>query len=338
MGSKGSMEDAAGHVKARKRKGRQRDATVRDRLEYAGLRVFVFVLRALPLAAAASLMGWLWAHFGRFSIRHRRALANLRIAFPEMDEAARRRIARQQWDNLGRTFAEGVQLDRIIDDPSRIELALGPALDKRMREPGGKVLASLHSANWEVAALPIRGYLRVAGLYQRITNPLVNAHVVALRAGVYGGGLLSKSPDTARRIIDWVRAGNAMAMLADHREARGIEVTSFARATLANPFPALVARRLGVPLVAARAVRLPGSRFRVEAVEIPITVTGDPRSDVHRATQAMQDQFDAWIRDRPGEWMWVQDRWGAKRRPRGRRRGRTGASCQTQPDAPISGK
>jgi KDO2-lipid IV(A) lauroyltransferase len=311
---------------------------MRDRLEYAGLRVFVFCLRALPLELAAAVMGRLWARFGRFSVRHRRALANLRLAYPELSEAARLRIARQQWDNLGRTVVESLRIDRIIRDPSRVELKISPALDARMREPGGKVVASMHSANWEVAALPIRRYRRVIGLYQRITNPLVDAHVVGLRAGVFDGGLLTKSPDTARRIIDWVRAGNAMAMLADHREARGIAVTSLGRATLANPFPALVARRLGVPLVAGHAVRLPGSRFRVEAVEIPVPVTGDPKSDVQIATQALQDQFDAWIRERPGEWMWVQDRWGEKRRPSSGRGARAAAACQTRRDTPISTK
>jgi KDO2-lipid IV(A) lauroyltransferase len=98
-------------------------------------------------------------------------------------------------------------------------------------------------------------------------------------------------------------------MLVDHREARGVEAIMFGLPALANPFPAMVARRLGVPLVAGRAVRLPGSRFRIEATEIPVPVTNHVRADVLAATQAIQDQFEAWIRERPGEWMWIQDRW-----------------------------
>ena len=56
-------------------------------------------------------------------------------------------------------------------------------------------------------------------------------------------------------------------------------------------------------------LRLPGSRFVVEAVEVPVQVTDDPQADAEAATQAIQDHFEAWIRDRPGEWMWGQDRW-----------------------------
>ena len=79
------------------------------------------------------------------------------------------------------------------------------------------------------------------------------------------------------------------------RESRGVAVTAFGKPMLANPFPAMMARRLGTPLIAGRAVRLTGSRFRVEGIEIPVPVTDDPHADVRVATQALQDQFDAWI-------------------------------------------
>ena len=127
---------------------------------------------------------------------------------------------------------------------------------------------------------------------------------------VFDGGLFTKGLKTPGLIMQWLRAGNGIGVLVDSREARGIPVTAFGRPTLANPFPAMAARRLGIPLVAGRPVRLPGSRFRVELVEIPVPVTDDVKADVRSATQALSDQFDAWIRDRPGEWMWVQNRWG----------------------------
>ena len=97
-------------------------------------------------------------------------------------------------------------------------------------------------------------------------------------------------------------------------------MTAFGKPMLANPFPAMTARRLGTPLIAGRAVRLQGSRFRVEGIEIPVPVTDDPHADVRVATQALHDQFDAWIRERPGEWMWIHDRWRQSRRPPRRRR------------------
>jgi len=97
-----------------------------------------------------------------------------------------------------------------------------------------------------------------------------------------------------------------------------------------------VARRLGVPLIAGRALRMPGSRFTVELVEIAVPVSDNAPADVAAATQSLQEQFETWIRDRPGEWMWVQDRWREARRSLAARTGPEIAACQPQPDAPVS--
>ena len=302
------MREGGNKIKRKRRMRRPGQVLIRDRIEYALLRAFVWIARTLPIETASALTGAAWRVFGPFTRRHRRALGNLAVAFPELDEAARRKIAADQWENLGRTFVESFVLDRIVADPRRIALAISPDLDQRLRAPGGQVMVSLHSANWEVAALPIRRYRRVAGLYQRLTNPLVDPYVLAQRSQVFDGGLFSKGTQTAGRVMRWVREGNAVAMLADNRESRGINVTLFGAPTRANPFPAMVARRLGMPLVAGRVVRLPNTHFGVEAVEVPVPVTDDPQADVAVAMQAVLDTFEAWIRERPGEWMWVQDR------------------------------
>lgn len=306
------MRDGTDKVKATKRRDRSR-INPALRLEYAGLRIVVGTMRLLPIEIAAALMGRVWRLAGPWTERHRRALRNLRIALPEHDDAERRRIAAAQWDNIGRTIAESFLIERIIGDPDRIETAVDPAVEAIFQAPGGIVATSLHSANWEVAAYPIRRYRSLAGLYQRLSNPLSNAFVAGLRRHVFDGGLFTKGTKTPGQIMQWVRAGNAMGMLAEHRESRGIEVTFFGQPTRANPFPAMVARRLGVPLIAGRAVRLPGSRFRVEARRIVVPETDDPERDVAVATQALLDCFEAWIRERPGEWMWVQDRWRPSR-------------------------
>jgi KDO2-lipid IV(A) lauroyltransferase len=311
------MRDGAGKIKRKKRARRPGQVLLRDRIEYVLLRAFALLMRALPVEAVSALTGAGWRLFGPLTARHRRALRNLALAFPELDAMARAKIAADQWENLGRTFAESFMIDRILAEPERIALAISLELDRRLRIPGGQVMVSMHSANWEVAALPIRRYRTVAGLYQQITNPLVDAYVLKLRGQVFDGGLLPKGAVTVGRIMKWVRSGNAVAMLADNREARGIRVTMFGAATKANPFPAMVARRLGVPLIAGRVIRLPGCRFRVEAVEVPVAVTRDPQADVAAAIQAVQDVFEGWIRERPGEWMWVQERWRHRRRASG---------------------
>ncbi|WP_143061977.1 lysophospholipid acyltransferase family protein [Faunimonas pinastri] len=298
------------------------DVTASHRVEYLGLRMAAFLLRCLPLGWASGLMGKIWRVAAPLTYRHERVMRNLEIGFPGLTKAARRKIAAEQWENLGRTFGESFLIDRLIADDSRFDNNIPDEIGNRFRGGGtGAVITGMHSANWEVAGRPISEFFPVIGLYQRLSNPLSDTYVVGLRTQVFGGGMLSKSRETPKRIMEWVRDGNAVAMLADLREARGVAVQFFGQETTANPFPAMVARRLGVPLIVGRAIRLPGVRFRIEAVEIPVPQTEDAAIDVQVATQAIQKQFERWIRERPGEWMWVNDRWRATQgRSRPRRR------------------
>jgi KDO2-lipid IV(A) lauroyltransferase len=303
------MRKRASKVKARKQQRRRGEVPVRDRAEYVAMRMLAGLLRALPVATGAALMGKAWRLVGPFTSRHRRALRNIDLAFPGLDPTERKRIAAEQWDNLGRTFAESFVIDRLVAKAETMELDISPELDRRLRAPGGFIGASMHSANWEIGALPMRRYRSLGGLYQQLSNPLSDAYVARLRRNVFDGALFTKGLKTPGLVMQWLRDGNAVGLLTDGREARGITVTAFGRPTLANPFPAMAARRLGIPLLAGRAIRLPGSRFRLQVVEIPVPVSDDAKADVAAATQAITDQLDAWIRERPGEWMWVQDRW-----------------------------
>jgi KDO2-lipid IV(A) lauroyltransferase len=153
-------------------------------------------------------------------------------------------------------------------------------------------------------------------LYQPLSNPHSDLFMRKARERALSAQLLPKSPDTSMRVVRWVKSGNCVGMLGDLYERRGSPATFFGKPTLTNPFPAMLARRLDVPLVSVRTIRLPGVRFRLELDEIAVPRTDNVQADIQAATQAMLDQFESWIRLRPGEWMWVQKRWFRNRENR----------------------
>ena len=295
--------------KPRKRRVSRR-AWLVHRLEYLGLRLAAAMIRALPIATSAAICGKIWRYAALFNVRHRRVLANLELALPGLEPAECKRIASAQWENLGRVFAETFQIDRIAADPDRVSLVLDPALEARLAEhEGGVSFVSAHMANWEVTGFAAMRLRNVAGLYQRLSNPVADRYLAGLRLNAFPGGVFSKGRRTPARIMRWVRAGNGSAMLGDTYERRGIEATFFGIETRVNPFPAMLARRMNVPLVAATTTRLSGSRFRVEAVQLAVPQTEDVTADVAAATQAVLDHFETAIRQRPEEWMWVLNVW-----------------------------
>jgi Kdo2-lipid IVA lauroyltransferase/acyltransferase len=283
--------------------------SLRYQFEYFAFLAVAAAMRMLPLELASHWSGRIWRFVAPFLHRHRRALDNLALAFPEKTPAEREEIARGMWENLGRTFAEFFHIDHIFNS-DRIEFE-SQELVESLRGHGNGVACGLHLGNWEI--LTQSGMLmgwRPAGVYQRIANPLVDRYVSAMRAPYYPGGLMEKSPRTAVTLMRYAREGGCVALLADQRENRGIASPFFGKPAPSNPFPALVARSVDAPLYVFRAKRLNGVRFSIRIMPVPVPRTDDRDADVAAATRNLQSVLELMVRDAPDQWMWIHRRWG----------------------------
>ena len=295
---------------------------LRQRVEYGGLRLLAGVIRALPLEVAANVSGTLWRLFAPFNRRHKRALANLAIAFPEKTLAERQAIALGMWENLGRVMAETMQIDRIIAEPDRIQLLSSTErVHTRYRDKMGSAIGvTLHMGNWELAAWP----MTVAGnnpaaVYRSVNNPYVDRYLRGLRRDLYPGGLLGKGringsreegQKTARLITDFVRKGGRLGLVCDLYDRTGIPVPFFGKPAPSVAIAGMIARRVGARIWLSRCVRQgKESRFTIELKELKVPRTANPAEDVKWITAAMQRQFEAWIREVPEQWMWSNRRW-----------------------------
>ena len=279
------------------------------RLEYGVVRAVAWLMGRLPLETASALSGRVWRQVAPYLGRHDRALAHLATAFPDMSTAERQRLACDMWECLGRTFAETFYLAEIFAS-DRIDAS---AALEAVRAHGGQgmVVSAAHQGNWEVATMGLmRLGIEPAGLYQRVKNPLVNEFLRNLRAPYYPAGLFAKEPTTALKLMRLLKRGGCLAMLADLREYMGLQVPFFGRNAPSTPFPAMMARNLGLPLFAGRIVREPGVRFRLSMERIEVPVTDDKDADILAATANLHAAFERSIREHPAQWMWAHQRWG----------------------------
>jgi Kdo2-lipid IVA lauroyltransferase/acyltransferase len=287
---------------------KNRTSSWREKLEFAGFRLVAAAGAALPLETASAWSGWCWRLVAPRLKRHRRALDNLALAYPEMSADERQRVAVAMWDNLGRTFAEFFHLPEILAEE---RLALEPFERFEAIAKGGPfVVCVLHMGNWELCSQAgLRFGVPLAGFYRGLSNPLIDAWILQKRAPMYPGGLFEKTPGTIRALLRLAKEGGYPAFVADQREGRGVETTFFGHPAMSTPFPALIARTVGMPLYAARVLRKPGVRFtmRIEPVEAPRTADRD--ADVRAATQGVQSRFEEFVREAPEQWMWAHRRW-----------------------------
>ena len=285
------------------------------RLEAALVRAALAVLRRLGPVAASNLCGAVARRIGPLLPVSRVATHNLSLALPELDAAARRRMVRGVWDNLGRTMGE---LPHVA---SLRQTAAGPGWELEgastmhaLAAQGGPVLFfSAHIGNWEMLPVVAAHYgLQVSSLYRAASNPLIDETILALRRQALGpdAPMFPKGAAGARQVLAHLARGGVLGMLVDQKMNDGIEARLFGRPAMTAPALATLALRFHCPVVPAHVERLGPARFRL-VCEPPLDVphSSDRAADVAALTQRVNDRIELWIRARPQEWLWLHRRW-----------------------------
>lgn len=274
-------------------------------------------LRLLGPERSSDLGGWLLRTASPLIPVNRIALANIRAAFPEKDEAEVRAIARGAWENLGRTAAEYAHLKSLFDydyhnpdKPSRVEV-LGIEHFIALKDDGRPgLIFSAHLANWELPAICAATYdLETTAVFRAPNDPAIASVVHEIRSGAMGG-LAAAKQGAAFAMQSVLEKGGHLGMLVDQHFTRGVVVPFLGRPALTNPILGKFARRFECPVHGVRVIRLPNHRFRLELtppLDLPRDESGE--IDVAGAMAMMTAVVEGWVREHPEQWLWMHRRW-----------------------------
>jgi Kdo2-lipid IVA lauroyltransferase/acyltransferase len=266
----------------------------------------------------ADFAGWLMRTIGPLLSENRIGRANLIAAFPDKSEAEINSILRSCWDNLGRMGAEFAHLDRLWSfnrehqNQGRIDLAQ-PDIERfhRLLDDGEPALIfAAHLANWELPAVCAATYdLDSAVLYRRPNIAGIDRWLTETRAANMGE-LISTDLNAPMKIAEALGRGAHVGILVDQYYVRGVPVTFFGRQTMANPLIGRLARHFDCPIHGTRIVRLENHRFRAELTEeIKPARDAEGKIDIAGTMQIITSVVEQWIREYPGQWLWMHRRW-----------------------------
>ena len=146
-------------------------------------------------------------------------------------------------------------------------------------------------------------------VYAPESNPYVHDLMFELRSGL-PVTLLSRD-NSMRALINALSNGEVIGLGSDVRLDSGEMIPFFDAPMPSNTVPARLALRFDCELIAVRAERLPGGRFRISLTD-PV-VPGDPNAgaaeQAANMTQQLNRRFEQWIRETPGEWLCLARRW-----------------------------
>lgn len=281
------------------------------RLEAAAFAALIAALRALGLDRASAFGGWLVGTLGPITGTQKTVLRNLTLAFPELPPADRLRLAKEQWVQIGRTFAELTMMDRLTLTSGRIEVVGMERLEAIRASGKPVVFVSGHLANFEVmSSVILAAGVPCQIVYRPANNPYAEAIMVRNRKR-YGVELFApKGGDGARELLAGLARGESAALLNDQKFDEGPEVRFFGHPVNAAPGPTRLAMRFGTVLQPLSVHRLDGARFRFTVHEpIEVGLTGDRVRDIRDGVQAVTSFVEERVREHPVDWFWPHKRW-----------------------------
>lgn len=279
-----------------------------------GLRLFP---RRLARAIGIAIGAMAYRSLGRL---RRVGVRNLQLAFPEMPAAEREAILRSEYRNLGLLLAEFCKMpDYTAETASRFIRYDGLENYLQARERGkGVLVLTGHLGAWELSSF----YHSLMGMpmgmvIRRLDNPLVDAFVNRIRC-LHGNRVIHKD-DFARGLIASMRAGETVGILMDTNMTppQGVFVPFFGVPACTASGVARIAARTGAAVVPGFLLWEPGEQKYVLhfGPGLAVVDTGDADADVVANTAAFTATIEAYVRQYPGQWLWMHRRW--KTRPAG---------------------
>ncbi len=269
----------------------------------------IFALsRALGPDRASALGGWVARQIGPRLGVSKRALRNLARAMPELDAAARVRLLHEVWDNLGRTALEYPHINFLAEH--RTEHSGGDHIREALKQGKSIFFVAGHLEYWEIAPeiLKLHG-LSLNIVYRAVNNPRIDELVKECR-GVGAAETIPKGFRGAQRVKRLLKEHAHFGMLLDQKQNDGIAVPFFGRDAMTASAAALFALRFDALLLPAQVERLGGAHFRVTAYPpLEIQRTADRDADVRAIMTMFNAELERWIRQRPGQWLWLHQRW-----------------------------
>jgi KDO2-lipid IV(A) lauroyltransferase len=230
----------------------------------------------------------------------KRALSNLAIASRlnlSNDEIIR--LAKESLQNLTITFLQYPKLAR-ESNISRIATCENPEVAASLK---GVIFFCGHQANWEI--LFLEGTSRMPGIAigRPIKNRWIYSWCVATREKF--GGKIIPPQNALKESLRALREGKFVGIVGDQgMPDSGFSSPFLGKTAWTSPLPALLAIRTGCPIIVAT-IRREQGKYIIHYSD-PIWPEGKTPQKLMEMSLAILEQS---IIERPGEWLWVHNRW-----------------------------
>lgn len=234
----------------------------------------------------------------------KRALSNLALASSlHLEEKEIMRLAKESIQSVAITFLEYPKLAH-EKEISKVALCENPDAALQLINQGqGIIFFCGHQANWEL--LFLEGTSRMPGV--AIGRPIKNKHlyrwVVKIREKF--GGTIIPPKNALKEGLKALKSGKFLGIVGDQgMPDSGFSSSFLGRMAWTSPLPALLSIRTGCPIIVAT-IRREDGFYKIHYSD-PIWPESQTSAELMEKVLAL---FEASVKRRPHEWLWIHNRW-----------------------------
>lgn len=238
----------------------------------------------------------------------KRALANLALSDLNLSTSLLKKTAKKSLQSLMITTLEYPRLAR-EKNISKIATCINPEeAEELMARGNGVIFFCGHQANWEL--LFLEGTSRMPGV--AIGRPIKNKHLynwIQKTRQKFGGTIIPRQ-NGIKEGLRALRNGKFLGILGD----QGMPESPFSspflgRNAYTSTAPAMLSYKTKAPIIVATTVRENGHYYIHYSKAIHPDPNAPKDTEVPRLMNEILSLYEASIRKRPHEWLWIHNRW-----------------------------
>ena len=272
-----------------------------------------FCVSRLPRPVTLVIGGWLGALVYYLASQQRElACEHLRCSLMLSNERRVKAIAKQCFENLGKTAVEFMQFPRL--DRKRIQQYVTFEGTKHVEQAlalgKGAIILTGHFGNWELLAASISTTIApLTPFVRELRSPRLNALVSSYREKA---GYATIDRDTGmRHALRCLKRNELLGIVADvDTVVSGVFVDFFGRHAYTPYSPVAIALKTGAAILPTFIIRQPDGSHRA-IIEPPLALkqTHAKEKDLVINTQKFTKIIESYIRRYPTQWIWMHRRW-----------------------------
>ena len=292
---------------------------MRDKLEYYGVKFFIFFIGLLPNSAVYKILKSISKLVFKYEKRRSKLTQmNLKTAFPDKSESEIKELALQSYESVAITLAEiifmlndKINLDDMVENREEF---LNKIKQYTKDSQNGTVIITAHFSNWELAAqfLPLHNYPMVA-IGREGNNKLIEKNITTPFRQRYGNKNIYKK-SALLGIIKALKRNQIVGLLFDQKAGgqNSTEVNFFNIPADTTKSIAEMKLKLNPKIIPVFFPRNKNGKYApviYEPVEYIADEERDKERKIQKMTQRYNDILEEVIREYPEQWFWMHNRW-----------------------------